>query len=341
MTSPWVKPGEMLGYAQRLKKTGQWPPKIGSRPSSDKTPATPFIVIPVQPNDAGVRPIVGTSWINSPAIRLLNTATRQIEDRPRIGTTYKVVVDIENRGAAPVLGGFAEFYVGDPIWIDNALGFHVGNPEPDKPKWLGVTPFSLGINKGQLLESQKTWTPTTEFDLNRALFVRAFDPLGDKLTTEWDSWADRHVARRDLAPDFSGTWSGTEFRSVLVLHHPHYYPVGTLTIRVDAIPGMQQKAPFKTDGSYPSGVFECHVTVTALPNIVGRTLNLSPINNVQYQRGALQWLLFSTGALDLHAIWAEFKLTQQTDGHLYVECRWGPDQMSSVAGHTHATLSRV
>jgi hypothetical protein len=43
MTSPWVKPGEMLGYAQRLKKEGLWPPRPGAPPPrkpGDVRPAT-------------------------------------------------------------------------------------------------------------------------------------------------------------------------------------------------------------------------------------------------------------------------------------------------------------
>ena len=340
MTTPWVKPGEMLNYAQRLRNEGLWPPKRRTRSpraSNDVGPATAYIVIPAQSGDRGTRPIADTSWINSPAIKLMNVATHMIEDRPRMGVTYKIVADIENVGAAPVLGGFAEFYVGDPTWINNALGFLVGNAEPDRPKWLGVTPFSLGIDKSQAVASQKTWTPVTDFDLSRALFVRAFDPLADKRGTEWDSWVDRHVARRNLAPDFSGTWSGTEFRSGIHITH-HLHPLGTIGIRVDAIAGMMQKAAFKSDGSYPGGDFECDVTVTALPAVDGRVLNLMTVSNIQYQRGALQWTLYSTNSLDPHATRGDFKLTQQADGRLYFECTWGPDQLNSVAGRTHATL---
>jgi hypothetical protein len=341
MTSPWVKPGEMLGYAQRLKKEGLWPPRPGAPPPGkpgDVRPATAYIVIPAQDGDQGNRPIADTSWIDNPSIKLLNTATQQIEDHPRMSATYNVVAAIRNLGDAPVLGGFAEFYVGDPIWIDNALGIHVGNPEPNKPKWLGVTPFSLGIRGRQIVKSQKTWTPAADFDLSRALFVRAFDPFADKVTAEWDSWTDRHVARRDLAPDFSGTWEGTEFWRPRLRHLPQLHPVGTFKIHIDASGGMKQKSPFKSDGSYPRGNFECNVRITALPNITSRVLNLPTVTNVQYQRGALQWVLYSTDSNDPHAVRGDFKLTEQADGHLHMECSWGPDLMASVAGQSHATL---
>jgi hypothetical protein len=339
MTSPWVKPGEMLGYAQRLKKEGYWPPRPGTRPPGkphDVRPATAYIVIPAQDGDQGNRPIADTSWIDSPALKLLNTATQQIEDHPRMGATYNVVAAIKNLGDAPVLGGFAEFYVGDPIWIDHALGFHGGTPEPHKPKWLGVTPFSLGINASQIVKSQKTWTPMTDFDLTRALFVRAFDPLADRLGTEWDSWTDRHVARRNLAPDFSGTWTGTEFwRPVL---RRHLQPVGTFTIHINASGGMKQKTPRGPAGSYPSGNFECDLRVMALPPIAGRVLHRPWIHNVQYQGGALQWILYSTNSLDPQAVRGDFKLTQQADGHLHMECNWV--HPNAFGGHSHATLHR-
>ena len=54
--------------------------------------------------------------------------------------------------------------------------------------------------------------------------------------------------------------------------------------------------------------------------------------------GALQWVLYSTDSNDPHAVRGDFKLTEQADGHLHMECSWGPDLMASVAGQSHATL---
>jgi hypothetical protein len=185
---PWVKPGEMLAFARELKQRGAWPPtRPIPQPSRDRRPATGFVVVPALAGDKGARPLTDTAWLNGAALRLINIATHRTEDHPRKGQTYRIAAAIENHGDAPVLGGFAEFFVADPIWLDNALGFHAGNPENARPAWLGVTPFSIGIGKAQIVQSRKTWTPATDMDLGRALVVRAYDPLADRAATDWDS----------------------------------------------------------------------------------------------------------------------------------------------------------
>jgi hypothetical protein len=333
-THGWVKPGQLLGYAQQLKARNLWPPQQvrTSHPTGDRRPATGYILLPAKSGDQGARPIADTSWINSPALRLLNTATHKLEDNPRLGASYRVVATVENLGQAPVLGGFAEFYVGDPIWIDNVkLHFNAGNPGP-KPGWLGVSPFSLAIGGTQTVQSQRAWTPRVDTDLNSALLVQAYDPVGDRITAEWDSWSDRHVARRDLAPNFAGTWKGTETNDAT------HANLGQVTINVGPISPMKQKAAFKPDGSYPSGNFEATVTVQAFPTIAGRALKLLAVNNVQYQRGSLSWVLYSTNSLDPHAVICTFKLTQMVTGQLQLTSSWGPN-LTTGAGNSHATLS--
>src|SRR5437868_9310116 len=189
--------------------------------------------MPSQAGDTGTRPFAGTSSINSPSLRLLNVATQQFENAPRKGVAYQVVANIQNAGAAPLLSGFAEFYVADPIRFDNALGFNIGSPQNIQYTWLGVTPFSLGIQETQPVQSRRTWTPVTDEDLMAALLVRAFDPLADRATSKWDSWGDRHVARRNLAPNFAGTWTGLERHDRL-----HGLASRRVTIRIDAIAGV-------------------------------------------------------------------------------------------------------
>jgi hypothetical protein len=330
----WVKPGQPLGYMQLLKARGLWPPAQVhvSQQRRDERPATGFIVLPASAGDKGARPGPGISWLDSGALRLMNVKTHAFEDNPRLGQSYRVAATVENLGAAPVLGGFAEFHVADPIWIDNKkLHFNVGNPlEP--PRWLGVTAFSLPIGKARTVQSPKSWTPKTDTDLNAALLVQAFDPFGDKLTAEWDSWRDRHVARRDLAPNFAGSWKGTETNDAT------HANTGPVAIKIAPISSMMQKAAFKPDGSYPGGNFETAVTVQSLAAIAGRQLTLQPVSNVQYQRGSLTWILYSTNGLDQHATRCDFKLTQMATGQLHLSCRWGPN-LTVGAGSSHATLS--
>jgi hypothetical protein len=331
-TQGWVKPGELLGYARLLKEKGLWPPKRATNPppNPDLRHATAFIVVPAQKvGDQGVRPVQDTSWRYSPSLHLVNIHTNQPEENPRKGATYRIVAWISNLGDAPVLGGFAEFYVADPLWIEDALGFAVGIAEAAKPKWLGVTPFSLGINEAQHVQSQKTWMPTTDFDLTRALVVRAFDPLGDKLTSDWDSWNDRHIARRNLAPNFDGVWSGNEISSAT------NSAIGIIKIHVEAIAGMVQSTMTFHGVSYPYGDFEANIMFQALHDVPGRPVSLIPVKNVIYRSGILTWNLYSTTAV------AEFKLAQLADGHLYMTSRWGPDVSNMVAGTSHATLTRL
>ncbi len=337
-SSRWVKPGEMLTYARELKKRGAWPPR---RPQPTPSPgreqvATPFIVVRGRVSDKGQRPLTHLSWINSSALRLLNTGTKEIDDSPRKGASYRILADIDNFGNAPCRMGFAEFFVADPIWIDNALGGLIGNPEPTKPRWLGVTPFSITMGASQLVQSPREWQVTTDYDLMRALVVRAYDQFGDRPQTQWDSRKDRHIARRDLAPDYSGTWSGIEINAA------NGSTIGPITIMIDAIGDMQEKAPFITPGGqYPLGDFECNITVQAIGAAPGRALNLAPLNNVQYAFGFLSWAMFSTSSLDPHAVQANFKLAQTPDGtNLTLTCEWGPD-LSTGAGSSHAKLTQI
>jgi hypothetical protein len=339
VTRPWVKPGEQLDFARALKEKNLWPPRDKRpKPNPDKRAVTAFIVMPARNADVGDRPIADTSWLNSAALRLRNENSPgtedppQFEDNPRKGQSYRIFAKIENLGAAPLLGGFAEFYVADPIWLDKQLGFLVGSPENATPKWLGVSPFSLGIGGNQWVQSRRVWAPTTDYDLMRALVVRAFDPLADRMTSQWDSWNDRHVARRDLAPNFAGRWTGYDRPD---RSRVRGFPV---TIRIDTIPGMQPKAAFKSDGSYPSGDFECTVTLEEFPNRAQHGFPPLPISNVQYAFGRLQLVGYSTNSADPQAIMTTITLTQQADGYLHMTRTSIPMSTGMIKMKTHATL---
>lgn len=332
-TDRQVKPGEKLQFARALQERGLWPPpRKHPPPKIPKEPVTAFIVMPAQTGDSGTRPFADTSWINSPSLGLLNVATQQLENAPRKGVAYQVVANIQNAGAAPLLSGFAEFYVADPIRFDNALGFNIGSPQNIQYAWLGVTPFSLGIQETRPVQSRRTWTPTTDEDLMAALLVRAFDPLADKATSKWDSWGDRHVARRNLAPNFAGTWTGLETHDRL-----HGLKSSRVRIRIDAIAGVPHSTPLGSGGSYPSGDFECTVTVQEMHGFPARAVTLLPAN-APYRAGRVEWIGYSTNSADPQATKTIVTLTQQTDGNLHMTCRWGPNQLSTVADSSHATL---
>src|SRR5258708_36470147 len=83
------------------------------RPQDDEShrPTTPFLFIPQDDYDYGLRPIPdSTGWIDCPSIFLVNEKW-EIRCTPRIGETYRILALIGNAGAAPVQNGFAEFYL--------------------------------------------------------------------------------------------------------------------------------------------------------------------------------------------------------------------------------------
>jgi hypothetical protein len=217
-----VKPGQELQFAKRLKAAGQWPPytplrasqstehKLGEEPPH---PATPFLFVPAWPGDVGQRPVPafkGTAWISSPAILLLNEQDATFEIAPRLGVKYRIFVMIGNTGNAPVVNGFAEFFLDSPPLERFGGSGYRYTKTPLLPRVrLGTTPFPIGSRSWSWALSPP-WTPTKDWDMAACVIAQVFDPINDGPPGGLKSWDERKVGVRVLAQNIAGTWEGDE-----------------------------------------------------------------------------------------------------------------------------------
>jgi len=206
---PWVKPGEQLGYVDKLKKRDAWPPKKAKRyrpphPGNEKRPvATPFVVVQAGGGDFGARPIPDAQAFNNASIQILDTLSHPV-DRAVPGQTYRLRCRIWNRGAEGAYAGIAEFYVGTAALFNQ----HAINHQPTKAQ--GYAGFSAGPGGFVDAISPNPWTPATAAESRSSIVVQAYDPFTDRVQQPFDARNDRHVGRRDYIPDFSGIWDGME-----------------------------------------------------------------------------------------------------------------------------------
>ncbi|MBR0866288.1 hypothetical protein JQ614_32175 [Bradyrhizobium diazoefficiens] len=183
----------------------------------ENIPATPFLVVPEDDRDDGFRPRSGAGWISSQSILLLN-AKGSLETAPRFNESYRLLVLLQNLGAAPVQNGFAEFFLapGPPLSPTKPAPFSVYQQTPlvQDQSWvnLGVSAFSLpssSLGRGEIgwALSPGAWTPA---DLGPCAVTRAFEPISDGPGPGQETWKERKLAFRALNPNFAGTWTGTE-----------------------------------------------------------------------------------------------------------------------------------
>lgn len=192
---------------------------VAARPrdDGDNHPATPFLVIPEEDFDDGMRPRAGTHWISSSSILLLNDQ-KNFETAPRVNSSYRLLVLIQNLGAAPVQNGFAEFFLAPkpPLLQTNPAPVFVYQQTPlvQDQNWtnLGVSAFSLpssAVGGGEIgwSLSPGKWTVG---DLGPCAVVRVFEPISDGPGSGQATWLDRKLAFRAFNPNFAGKWVGTE-----------------------------------------------------------------------------------------------------------------------------------
>lgn len=192
-----------------------------ARPRDDreKHPTTPFLVIPEDDRDDGIRPRARAGWISSQSILLLNDQGL-LETTPRLNVSYRLLVLLQNLGAAPVQNGFAEFFLAPnpPLAQTDPAPFYVYQQTPmvPDPTWvsLGVSTFSLpssSLGRGEIgwALSPGPWTPGPG-NLGSCAVVRVFEPISDGPGSGQETWKDRKLAFRAFNPNFAGTWEGTE-----------------------------------------------------------------------------------------------------------------------------------
>lgn len=198
----------LTGYAEALKKQGLYPlkPRLpwkeqGQR-EKDYVPVTPFLVVPNYPGDKGtVRPLSPSAARHSSAIEIVDRNTNVVVTTPLAGNTYDIRCRVRNHGALGCFAGIAEFYVAQPAVLDA-----LENAGP-RPAPLGYAGAMVAAGGETVVACQRPWTVTDPTD---AILVRVYDPIVDRPSFPYDAAADRHVARRDPVPDFSGTYVGME-----------------------------------------------------------------------------------------------------------------------------------
>lgn len=189
----------------------------------DYPPATPYLFVPQADYDTGeVRPVTcNDAWVWSPAIFLLGR-DGNIEDTPRVGADYRLLVLVGNSGAAPAQNAFAQFR------LDNAP-YRVGEPNdgayverrPTAPTQdglsLGSSAFTVPqSSRGDLLSwalSPQSWQYGSG-PAGDCAYIRVFDQFADRFDGQENSSINRKDAARLLYPDLTGIWEGTEIDTV-------------------------------------------------------------------------------------------------------------------------------
>jgi hypothetical protein len=199
-----VPAGARLPFADELARANAWPPtKIRPR-HRDGPPATPYLVVPADVNDAGARPLPGNEALHSAGIEFVTAAGSTVQI-PKAGEEYSLRATIRNLGAAPSYAGVAEFALAYPSAIEAAAA-GAGALPPH-----GIEGFVVQSDSFVPVTCRRTWKPLTSADAELSVVVQAYDLLLDPILRRFDARSDRHVGRRDSLPDFAGRWDGREF----------------------------------------------------------------------------------------------------------------------------------
>jgi len=200
----WVKPGEPLGFVERLRKRGMWPLPVGRHSQHPRKVVTPFLIVPAFPGDTGgPRQLGAQQPLHFTAVEIVDSNGHPTAT-PAIGQAYILRCHVNNRGSAAAYGGIAEFYVAQPSDFDQAATIP-GARMPAK----GYTGFVVMADASVIITCPNRWMPATGLELTSSVLVHAYDPFIDPLRLPFDARQDRHVGRLDLS-DFRGNWQGIE-----------------------------------------------------------------------------------------------------------------------------------
>lgn len=171
-----------------------------SWPGPRKDMPLPFLFFRANPGDSGTRPAVGAFW-ESPDIYLLAdmhpSAAPPIP--PKLGETAlagkpnTVYAHVWNFGRAAAHDIVVEFY-----WCNPTLGFNANSAH-----LIGRGHAHLGARgSGQthhVVKCPEPWVPAFVNGGHECLLVRAWDNVGDLMTTpEWDAAVNRHIGQRNV-----------------------------------------------------------------------------------------------------------------------------------------------
>jgi hypothetical protein len=283
----WSSPGEDLPYKYALRKNKMWPPRpVGKVPGTDdeRRPVTPFLLLPATPFDVGERETGDASWIDSSSLLLVDPDWN-VSTTPRLGVSYRILALVRNIGDAPALTSFVEFrMVAPPFLATGAFGHDPLHEGID----LGVAALSIGGRKTSWALSPNTWTPSDGlFDLGLCMAARVLEPSRSS-PEDWSPWSDRHVALRDLAPNLSGTWVGTETQALPDGDPGHAPVIGEIRL------GLSVTWPLATHGGPdPENVVvwprECSMTILGLAPFNGRQIPVGSVHGTNFSYGGLRF----------------------------------------------------
>src|SRR5437899_1512111 len=150
-----VRPGEMLGYVERLRQVDLWPLTSIKYDRGDPV-ATPYLVVPVAPNENGVRQLAGDTALHNPNVEILDGARTPVA-HPDKGTHYTLRCTVRNLGAISAYAGLAEFYVAAPSFFDQAAVTFGASMRA-----VGYAGFIALPGTDSVIDCPGFWTPGSE-----------------------------------------------------------------------------------------------------------------------------------------------------------------------------------
>ena len=177
---PYVKPGEPLGFRQRLEAANKWPPpkRVRAGPT-----LTPYLVVPAYEGDTGDDPTRRREARKAGDAVVIENFWG-VRMAPVSAGVWSIICYVRNLGPMASYGGLAVFYTGQ---VPHSSPGEVKLPT----EWnvLGYGGFTAA--PGALIEVQcpHTWAGT----LPIGVLVQAYDPFIDPITSAFDPFNDRHV----------------------------------------------------------------------------------------------------------------------------------------------------
>ena len=188
-----VRPGEMLGYVERLRQQDLWPVASIKYDRGDPV-ATPYLVVQVAPDENGVRQLAGDIALHNPNVEILDGAGTPVA-KPVKGTPYTLRCTVRNLGAISAYAGLAEFYVAAPSFVDQAAVTFGA-----RMRAVGYAGFVALPGTDSVIDCPVSWTPGSDQEAASSVLVQVYDPFTNPLSYPFDAREDRHVGRRDSVP---------------------------------------------------------------------------------------------------------------------------------------------
>lgn len=175
--------------ADELERRKRASAKGNDRPNThgeSKTPYTPWLLIPVNPGDYGVRPLPsGTPYWGSPFIGVISPDP---SGAPLAGAENQVFARVFNLGASTAAPVMVRFY-----WADPSVGLGTANAH-----FIGEIMAEIPPLSSHIVTCPTPWVPTFLNDGHECLFASVTHVM-DPITAPFAPWADRHFGQRNLS----------------------------------------------------------------------------------------------------------------------------------------------